>query len=155
MPKITIAGLPGADGEYLLDLARPFTYRESHMIKEIAGVRALEMEEAMTAGDSDLIIALTKIALDRAGRSDVSAEMLMDAQVGGIQFGPTDEEAKADEEEKQVPPMSALETPDEPSSSATPSEPTTNGDSEVSPETGPRASGSLGLVASSPFGRAT
>lgn len=107
MPKITISGVhPAIDGEAILDFNEAFDGDELHLIKQHAGVRVGEIGEAMTAGDYDLIVALAKIAFDRAGR-DIPLDRLMKAKVGAIQFEATSEEKAADEEEAQLPPASA------------------------------------------------
>lgn len=87
MPTIKIEGVPPYDGEY--DLAMDFTNREFHTIKQISGIRAGELEEAMQKRDTDLIVALAVNALRRAGRN-VSIEALWDAPTGKIVLDLTD-----------------------------------------------------------------
>jgi hypothetical protein len=107
MPKVTITGVDSRiDGSYELDLEDVFTGNELHLIKKHSGVRVAEIAEAMTAGDYDLIVCLTKIAMDRAG-NDVPIELLMGAKVGAIQFEPSDAEKTIAEEEEALPPASA------------------------------------------------
>lgn len=78
-----IEGIPGLDGDYPLPDTE-FTGRELHFIKQHAGVRAGEIEEALGAGDYDIILAIAAIAMQRAGR-DVSMDALLDAPTGKIQ----------------------------------------------------------------------
>jgi hypothetical protein len=82
--KIVISGISGYDGEYDLD-ATYFTNKELHTIKRLAGVRAGEIGAAFAAGDNDLLIALTVIALERAGKA-VFEDALWNAKVGCIEM---------------------------------------------------------------------
>src|SRR5512146_1587205 len=90
MLKITLTGLPPFDGQFDLDFASPFTMRELHWIKEIAGVRVGELDEAGQKGDSDLLLAFTVIAAYRAGKVRKEqvkqfSEVLLDAPADAIQ----------------------------------------------------------------------
>lgn len=93
MAKIRIRG-GGFDEELYLD-AGSFTNRELHLIKKETGVRAGELEEAFQAGDSDLLVALAYIALQRAGR-DVPIDVLWELEAGAIDPDLSEEEADAD-----------------------------------------------------------
>lgn len=64
MPKVTITNMPGLDGEYPLEL--PLLARDYRTIKQIAGVRANEIVEAMQAGDVEVVVAFADVALTRA-----------------------------------------------------------------------------------------
>lgn len=99
MAKITISGVAPFDGDYDLDDARAFNGHELHLIKKVAGVRLGEIGEALKAGDYDLIVAVTAIAVWRAGKvtkdnvTDL-VDVLLDADTGQIEFrGETEEEA--------------------------------------------------------------
>ena len=98
MPKIVVEGVPPYDGEYEIDLA--FTNREFHTIKQISGLRAGELEEAVQKGDLDLVVALAVNALRRAGHT-VNIDALWDAEAGKITLAEDAAEADA------VPPPSA------------------------------------------------
>lgn len=101
MGKITIEGVGrGVDGEYEFDHTT-FKQREYHLIKTVAGVRALEMEDAINAGDLDLVVAFAKIALERAGKVNVPIEMLWEAEVGQLSWDPG--EPEEDEELEKLP----------------------------------------------------
>lgn len=89
MASVVIKGVPGVDGSYELELGR-FTLGELRIIKKEAGVRAGEIEDAMRAGDTDLLVAFALIALKRAGR-DVASERLWEADSGGIELDLSDE----------------------------------------------------------------
>ncbi len=122
MPKIVIKDVPGLDGEYELDLA--FTHRDFRTIKQLTGVRANEVMDALEAGDLDIIVAIAEIALQRAGKQH-SVEQLWDAQAGSLVLDVEDMEAEAS------PPPSAdvpRNEEDSPSSGLS-----TNGDTEPSP----------------------
>lgn len=102
MGKILIDGVGrGVDGEYEFDHTT-FKQREYHLIKTVAGVRALEIEEALNAGDLDMVVAFAKIALERAGKGDVPLDVLWEADVGQLTWDPGD--AEDDEELVDLPP---------------------------------------------------
>lgn len=92
MPKLIISNVPGLDGEYELDLA--FSHRDFRTIKQIAGVRANEVMDAIEAGDLDIIVALAEIAITRTGKPH-SIEQLWDSTAGSIVFDVEDLEDDA------------------------------------------------------------
>lgn len=76
-------------GEYEFDLETPLTNRELHVIKEVAKVRAGELDDSIAAGDSDVFVALATIAMVRAGKVDrraalEAADLLMDVPATAI-----------------------------------------------------------------------
>lgn len=80
--KVKITGILGADGEWDFNPdEEPLTNGELHEIKKIAGVRAGEIEEAFSAGDNDLYVALAIIALARNGKQ-IPVRVLWDAPAG-------------------------------------------------------------------------
>lgn len=102
--KITITGVPPYDGEYPFDMAR-LTNRDIHTIKQITGYMPLEYEAAAERGDTDFVVALGVIAVQRSARfQKVDVDLFWDAEVGKIQV----EEA---EEVEDDPPLNAPETP--------------------------------------------
>jgi hypothetical protein len=125
MPKIIISNVPGLEGEYDLDMS--FTHRDFRTIKQVAGVRANEVSEALNAGDLDIIVAMAEIALVRAGKVH-SLDQLWDSEAGAITLDVADMEDAPDD-----PPPSG----DEPKSDAVrlSSGVDTNGDTESSPVT--------------------
>lgn len=88
--KIVIDGVPLFDGAYELDdTASPFKMSDLTVIKNVSGVRAGELNEALEAGDSDVMVALAVIALIRAGavrfeQARKTADILLDAPLGAI-----------------------------------------------------------------------
>lgn len=60
-----------------------FTYRELQTIKQITGCRPAELEDALTSGDPDIVVALATICAARAGHK-ISADDLFDLEVGAI-----------------------------------------------------------------------
>jgi len=90
MPKIVINDIPDLAGEYDLDLN--FTHRDFRTIKQVAGVRANEVMDAIEAGDLDVVVALAEIALQKAGKPH-SVEQLWDATAGSLvlDFGDLEE----------------------------------------------------------------
>jgi hypothetical protein len=121
MPTLKIEGVPPLDGDYDLDITT-FTNRELHIIKQESGVRAGELEEAFSAGDNDLLVAITLIILRRAEKGEPAQlrDMIWDAAAGAVQIDLTDAE-KAEEDEQVVPPASEPEETSEPVTSPDPS----------------------------------
>jgi hypothetical protein len=124
MPKIIINDVPGLDGEYDLDMT--FTHRDFHTIKQVAGIRANEVQGALEAGDMDIIVAMAEIALRRAGKVHL-VDQLWDAEAGSITLDVEDLEEDASPPPQEPEPRSD----DERSSSGI----STNGDTDASPET--------------------
>lgn len=93
MPKIVITGVPGLDGAYELDMT--FTHRDFHTIKQVAGVRANEVQDALEGGDLDIVVAMAEIALRRANVPH-SVDQLWDSEAGGITLDVSDVEDEAD-----------------------------------------------------------
>jgi acyl transferase domain-containing protein len=83
--KLTIDGIAAnLDGVYEFDfeeLLDTLTNREIHQIKLISGVRLGELNDALNAGDNDLIIAFAVIILRRRGKR-IDEDMLWDAPAG-------------------------------------------------------------------------
>ena len=63
---IHIENLHPYNGDWPLEI-ETVTNRELHMIKEISGVRANELQDALEAWDNDIVVAFAEIALRRAG----------------------------------------------------------------------------------------
>lgn len=109
MPKIVLEGTP-YDGSY--ELASGFTMGELHTIKKITGLRGGELDDALTAGDTDLVVAFAVIALERAGVT-VDAKELWDCEAGTIRLEP-------DEEDEDPNPPVAAESNSDSGGSSTP-----------------------------------
>jgi len=62
-----------------------FTYRELGIIKRISGVRSREFQDAIDAGDTDLMVAFAVISARRAG-DNLDVEELLDGDIDSIQF---------------------------------------------------------------------
>src|SRR5262245_20994145 len=92
MPKIQISNVPGLDGEY--DLSTDFINRDFRTIKQMAGLRPTELEEAFQKRDTDLVVALAAIALRRAGKL-LAEDQLWDSQLGSIRLIGDEEEEEA------------------------------------------------------------
>lgn len=87
MVEITITDVPGFDGKYEWDGEQQLNGHELHIVKKVSGVRLGEIEEALAAGDYDLIVALTAIMVWRSGkvtRAQVPelVDLLLDAEGG-------------------------------------------------------------------------
>ena len=136
MPKIIITGVPGVDGEYDFDMT--FTHRDFHTIKQVAGVRANEVQDALEGGDLDIVVAMAEIALRRAGVAH-SVDDLWDAEAGAI----TLDVADVEETDVDIPPSPEDEprSDDEKPSSGH----ATNGATEPSPETSTLADSGIPL----------
>jgi hypothetical protein len=132
MSSIKVTGIGRAyDGEYELD-GSYFTNKELHTIKKLAGIRAGEIPEALEAGDNDLIVALTVIALERHG-TVVNEDVLWNAKVGCIEAILGD-----DQEDEADPPTPGL---DESNSEKKPSSGLSSEDGSASPENGQSRTG--------------
>lgn len=143
--KLIVTGLgTELDGEYPCDVvgmivdeesAEYLTFEEAHTIKRISGARGLEIQEAVTVADFDVIFALALIVLNRAGKYPNEAQ-LRKARVGQLLFDVAEDEA-ADE----VPPTSgpAESEPTEPAERNGGASSSTT--SELSPETDPSPTG--------------
>ncbi len=111
MLEITISDIgPVFDGVFVVDLAQQLNGRELHLIKKTAGVRFGELDEALGAGDYDVILAFATIALVRAGKVEKgnalqAFEILNEAETGKIIANFT-----ADEEEVEDSPPAPSET---------------------------------------------
>jgi hypothetical protein len=130
MSQINITGIGRAyDGDYEFD-GTYFTNKELHTIKRLAGVRAGEIPAALEAGDNDLVVALTVIALERNGKV-VNEDVLWNAKVGCIEaiLGEDVSEDDADAD----PPTLGL---DDDSSEKKPSSGEISEDGSASPENG-------------------
>jgi hypothetical protein len=68
--RIVVKGVRPYDGEYELDTGRAFNAREWNWIKRIAGYMPNTISDGFRGGDPDLYVALTVIAMARAGRID-------------------------------------------------------------------------------------
>jgi hypothetical protein len=110
--SIRITDLGAYSGEYELDLANEFfTNGELRDIKLMTGVRGGELQEAIDAGDNDVVVAFAVVAIRRAGKT-VDPDVLWKAQAGSIVFDtgvPEDEE-----DEQSLPPQSEPSEPVEP-----------------------------------------
>jgi len=71
-------------GEKSYDISPPFTNGELHLIKQVAGIRAGEFEDALEAGDNDLLVALASVAVRRNGTARPTLEELWDMDAGLI-----------------------------------------------------------------------
>ncbi len=118
--KVNINGAPPFDGSYDMDMSVPLNGRELHVIKELSGVRLGEIDDALAAGDYDLLISFAAISLTRAGKIKkeqtlrVARDVLMEAASGEILVEGDDEV-----EDDAVPPKV---TPSEPVGTLTASE---------------------------------
>lgn len=110
-----IDGLPPFDGNHPLDITY-FTNRELHTIKRLSGIRAGELEDGFGSGDTDLLLALAIIALQRDGFT-ITKEMedyLWDAPIGKMTLVAEDDEPAEDEGDvgpPSVTPSAASEPP--------------------------------------------
>lgn len=80
-------------GEKRYDITPPFTNRELHLIKQIAGVRAGEIFDALEGGDSDVLVALAHIGVRRNGTARPSLDELWDLDAGVIEFAEVEAES--------------------------------------------------------------
>jgi len=68
--RIVLKGVPPYDGEYELDTERAFNTREWRWIKAISGYMPNTIREGLEGGDPDMYVAISTIAMCRAGKID-------------------------------------------------------------------------------------
>ncbi len=109
MPILRLKEPPHLAGDYDADISS-FTNRELHQIKTETGVRAGEIEEAFAAGDNDVLVAITLIILQRAGKGTVAqlSNDVWELPAGSVEFDLTDAEKQP--EDDAVPPTSGLDS---------------------------------------------
>ncbi len=92
--KLIVTGLDALNGEYdfsiieMMSIGMPdsLTNREGHELKKATGVRIGELEDALAAGDNDVLVQFAITILRRTGRR-VDEDKLWDAPMGTlIQF---------------------------------------------------------------------
>jgi hypothetical protein len=90
--KLIVKDTPGLDGEYDADFDfAALTNNELRVIKRLSGVRAGELQEALKAGDNDVLVAFSVVWLTRAGKDPAMAEQLLwDAPVGALDLDTTE-----------------------------------------------------------------
>jgi hypothetical protein len=94
MDKFVVTGIPAFNGEYPMDPDQPFTMRELNIIKRISGVRAGGLSEAVDAGDTDVMLAMSVIAVRRAGgKWEAFEQMAWETEAGAITLVGTEEVA--------------------------------------------------------------
>lgn len=98
-PEIVIEW-PEGDKRY--PMPSSYTYREIGKIKTLTGIRSAEIEDALLAGDTDVVLAIAQIAAERSGDAapitalellDFGAIRIVDDEVDPTQAG---EEAAPD-----------------------------------------------------------
>ncbi len=80
-----IVTIPSLEGTYEFEDFSSFTNRELHRIKKMTGIRLGEFQEALEAGDNDLLVALSALILEREGKP-VDDDVLWDAEAGALVF---------------------------------------------------------------------
>jgi len=71
------------EGERRYQLPTSYTYREMGRIKTLTGLRAGEIEQALIAGDSEIIVAIAVVAAERAGDT-IDIGKIEDLEFGAI-----------------------------------------------------------------------
>lgn len=110
MPKLIIADVDTRfNGEYDVDIS-DLTNRELHFIYQQCQVTPVDIFRSLLTGHAGLVVALTAVMLERAGKQpDVAA--LWDAAAGLIRFDWSDEKAEVENElPPQTPPVGGAET---------------------------------------------
>jgi hypothetical protein len=101
--EFDVADLIGIGGPAML------TGHEAHLIKQMSGVRAGELEEALVAGDWDAMLALAAVILARHDKR-VTADQLRDLPLSAVVFDFAKRTVEA-EDDAGPPPVTADETP--------------------------------------------
>ncbi len=96
------------EGEKKYPMPEAFTYREMGRIKTLTSIRSAEIEDALMAGDTDLVLAIAQIAAERAGDA-APIQALESLEFGAIRVEddepdptPAAEPAAADDAEPQT-----------------------------------------------------
>ena len=106
MAIIRVKGINGVrDGAYRFEFGG-FTHGEMHTIKQTAGLRPAEYLEAVQAMDTDFVVAMALVALQRHG-IQVPVSLLWEAPLGSLQLDLTEEEEQMQREEGVLPPTNA------------------------------------------------
>lgn len=82
MPAVVIDGIPPWDGRYEFD-DFSLTNRELYKIKQLSGVRAAELIEALESNDTAAYVAFAAAIMERAGVK-LDVDDLWNAKVGSI-----------------------------------------------------------------------
>jgi hypothetical protein len=90
MNKLVVT-IPGLEGTYEFEDISTFSNRELHRIKKLTGLRAGEIQEALEAGDNDVLVAMGAVVLARAGKQ-FDDDMLWDAPAGSMTFDFSEQE---------------------------------------------------------------
>lgn len=85
------------EGPKRYPMPETFTYREMGRIKTLTGIRAGEIEDALLAGDTDVIVAMSQIAAERAGDA-APIEALESLDFGAIRVEVEEDPTPAAEE---------------------------------------------------------
>lgn len=85
------------EGPKRYPMPETFTYREMGRIKTLTGIRAGEIEDALLAGDTDVIVAIAQIAAERAGDS-APVDALESLDFGAIRVEAEEDPTPAAEE---------------------------------------------------------
>lgn len=105
------------EGERRYQLPASYTYREMARIKSITGLRAGELEQALIAGDSEVIVAIAVVAAERAGDA-VDIGKVEDLEFGAITVADEPDPTQAAESAAIEEPSSL--TPETPEAGGTP-----------------------------------
>jgi len=111
-----IIGWP--EGERRYPLPSSYTYREMGRIKTITGLRAGEIEQALIAGDAEIIVAIAVVAAERAGDS-IDISKIEDLEFGAISVEEEPDPTKAADAAAATDELSSL-TPETPEAGGTP-----------------------------------
>ncbi len=82
--KLIVEGVPPWDGEYQFD-DFSFTNRELYDIKQLSGLRASELIEALDANDTSAYVGVGMVVLRRHDKV-LEADDLWNAKVGSIRI---------------------------------------------------------------------
>ncbi len=94
MPALIIGGCGAWDGRYEFD-DFAFTNRELYEIKQLSGVRAAELIEALEANDTAAYVGVAVALLKRQGKIP-DADDLWDAKAGSLRIELNGDGADAD-----------------------------------------------------------
>ena len=143
---LRVKGLGGIDGDYpfnlsgLVTIGDPdcMTNREGHRLKEMTGITAGSLVDALSSGDSDALLGIAVIVLARRGKR-FDENVLWDAPIGaGFEFIADPQRELDEQEDEQGPPDLPQSAPG--SSAPSETQPPSGGGSSSQPSDGPHGS---------------
>ncbi len=85
--RIKVQGIPAFDGEYDLDIGdQPLNALEWRWVKKISGYLPFTIDDGLSGGDPDVVIALAVVAMQRAGKITRDQVLMTADQLADLPF---------------------------------------------------------------------